>query len=184
MLYNNKATAIENFGRHISAGKVKFFQQFGLDLVPTKREGCYLYDMDGKAFLNCHCNGGVFNLGHRNPKIIEATKNAMDDWDIGNHHLISAPRAKLGARLAELLPGDINRTVFGVSGGEAIDLAIKLARAYTGKNEIISAYGGYHGHTGFAMAAGDEQFRAPFGSMPPDFKQVKFNNLKALENAI
>ena len=152
--------------------------------MPGKRKGYYLYDLEGKAFLNCHCNGGVFNLGHRHPKIIAATRMAMEMWDIGNHHLISAPRAMLGARLAELLPGDINRTVFGVSGGEAIDLAIKLARAYTGRSEIISAYGGYHGHTGFALAAGDEQFKAPFGPMPPGFSQVEFNNLTALEQAI
>jgi putrescine aminotransferase len=107
MSTTNKSTVIENFGRHVSAGKVKFFQQFGLEFVPGKREGCYLYDLEGKAFLNCHCNGGVFNLGHRHPKIIEATRMAMEMWDMGNHHLISAPRAMLGARLAELMPGDI-----------------------------------------------------------------------------
>lgn len=184
MSATNKATVIENFGQYVSSGKVKFFQQFGLEFVPGKREGCYLYDLDGKSYLNCHCNGSVFNLGHRHPKIIEATRMAMEMWDIGNHHLISAPRAMLGARLAELLPGDINRTVFGVSGGEAIDLAIKLARGYTGKSGIISALGGYHGHTGFALAAGDEQFRKPFEPMPPGFTQVKFNDLNALEQAI
>ncbi len=179
-----KSSAIENFGRYVSAGKVKFFKQFGLEFVPGKREGCYLFDLDGKSYLNCHCNGGVFNLGHRHPKIIEATRIAMEMWDIGNHHLISAPKAMLGARLAELMPGDINRTVFGVSGGEAIDLAIKLARGYTGKSDIISASGGYHGHTGFALAAGDEQFRKPFEPMAPGFAQVKFNDLKAMEQAI
>ena len=52
MLNNDKSTIIENFGRHVSAGKVKFFQQFGLEFVPGKRKGCYLYDLEGKAFLN------------------------------------------------------------------------------------------------------------------------------------
>ena len=184
MLNKQKSETIKDFGQHVSSGKVKFFQQFGLEFVPGKREDCYLYDLDGKAFLNCHCNGGVFNLGHRNPQIIAATRMAMGMWDIGNHHLISAPKAMLGARLAELLPGDINRTVFGVSGGEAIDLAIKLARGYTGKAGIISALGGYHGHTGFALAAGDEQFRKPFEPMAPGFIQVKFDDLDALEKAI
>lgn len=180
----DKQSIISDFGRYVSSGKVKFFQQFRLDFVPGKRAGCYLYDLDGKAYLNCHCNGGVFNLGHRNPIIIEATRQAMEMWDIGNHHLMSAPRAMLGARLAELLPDDINCTVFGVSGGEAIDLAIKLARGFTGKSNIISARGGYHGHTGFAMAAGDEQFKKPFEPMPPGFIQVKFNDVNALEKAI
>lgn len=94
---------------------------------------------------------------------------------------MSAPRAKLGARLAELMTGDINRTVFSVSGNEAIDLAIKLARGFTGKSGIISAFGSYHGHTGFALATRDEQFRAPFEPLAPGFTQVKFNDLNTLE---
>ena len=184
MLTKDKSAVINNFGRYVSSGKMNFFKNFGLDFVPAKREGCFLYDMEGKKYLNCHCNGGVFNLGHRNKKIIDATKNAFEYWDIGNHHLMSGPRAALGERLAELMPGDINRTVFGVSGGEAIDLAIKLARGFTGRPGIISARGGFHGHTGFAMAAGDEQFRAPFGPMAPGFSNVEFGDLKSLEQTI
>ncbi len=65
------------------------------------------------------------------------------------------------------MPGDISCTVFGVGGGEAIDLAIKLARGYTGRHKVISAIGGYHGHTGFALATGDEQYRSALRSQPP-----------------
>lgn len=183
--YPNKQSIINDFKNYVSSGKVHFFQEAGIDLVPGERKGCFLHDMDGKAYLNCHCNGGVFNLGHRNPKIISALQEALKNWDIGNHHLISGPKAMLGARFAELLPGDINHTVFGVGGGEAIDLAIKLARGYLKKRGIISASGGFHGHTGFALAAGDEQYRDPFfSSISDEFSQVEFDNLAALENAI
>jgi len=65
------------------------------------------------------------------------------------------------------MPGDLNYTVFGVGGGEAVDLAIKLARGYSGKQKIVSLKGGYHGHTGLALATGDEQYRAPFGKNSP-----------------
>jgi acetylornithine/succinyldiaminopimelate/putrescine aminotransferase len=131
--------------------------------------------------INCHCNGGVFNLGHRNPRVIEALHRALAELDIGNHHLFSEARARLAERLAAISPGDINRVIFGVSGGEAIDMAIKLARAHTGRAEVISALGGYHGHTGLALAAGDEQYRKPFGPLSPGFVQVPFGDLQALE---
>jgi acetylornithine/succinyldiaminopimelate/putrescine aminotransferase len=175
---------IERFARHVSSGKAEFFASAGIDFVAGEREGIYLSDIDGRKLINCHCNGGVFNLGHRNPRLIAALQRALDRYDIGNHHLLSAPRALLADRLAALSPGDINRVVFGVSGGEAIDLALKLARAHTRRPGIISALGGYHGHTGLALAAGDEAYRKPFEPLSSGFTQVPFGDLEALEAAI
>ncbi len=126
----------------------------------------------------------MFNLGHRNSRIISALRSALKELDIGNHHLISEARAILGERLSAISPGDLNRVVFGTSGGEAIDMAIKIARAHTKKPQVISALGGYHGHTGLALAAGDESFRKPFEPLSPGFVQVPFGDLDALEGAI
>jgi acetylornithine/succinyldiaminopimelate/putrescine aminotransferase len=182
---HEKNQVFDLFGRHVSSGKAEFFQSVGIDFVLGKREGPYMWDITGtKQLINTHCNGGVFNLGHRHPKVIAALRSALDELDIGNHHLVSEHRAALAAKLASLMPGDLTYTVFGVSGGEAIDLAIKVARAYTGKATIISAVGGYHGHTGLALAAGEEKFRAPFGPQAPGFVQVPFNDVAALERAI
>ena len=180
-----KQKAIRDFNDHVSSGKVRFWQQYDMNLVMGKREGPFFWDMDGqKKYFNLHCNGGVYNLGHRNPEIIKTLEQAAKDLDMGNGHLISQARGELGRRLADLMPGDLNYTVFGVSGGEAVDLAIKVARAYTGRAKIISCFGGYHGHTGLAMAAGDEKYRAPFGPPCPGFEQVTFNDLNALEAAL
>jgi acetylornithine/succinyldiaminopimelate/putrescine aminotransferase len=179
--HESKAEIIDRFARHVSSGKAVFFAQAGIDFVGGEREGVFLSDLDGKPLINCHCNGGVFNLGHRNPRIITALQRALARYDIGNHHLMSAPRAALAERLAELAPGEIKRVVFGVSGGEAIDLALKLARAHTRRPKIISALGGYHGHTGLALAAGDAAYRAPFEPLSPGFIQVPFGDLSALE---
>jgi len=126
----------------------------------------------------------VYNLGHRNRDIIDTLIKGLGNVDIGNGHLISKARAELAKRLAELMPGDINYTIFGVSGGEAVDLAIKVARGYTGRSKIISAKGGYHGHTGLALAAGDEKYRAPFGPQLPGFQQVPFDDSDALATEI
>ncbi|HOT43388.1 MAG TPA: aminotransferase class III-fold pyridoxal phosphate-dependent enzyme [Spirochaetota bacterium] len=153
-------------------------------LVPGKRDGCYLYDINGTRYINCHSNGGVFNLGHRNRRIIRAVSEAMKQYDIGNHHLVSEPKARLGELLASSMPAGLNQVVYGVSGGEAVDLAIKLARGVTGRAEIISAKGGYHGHTGLALATGDRKFREKFGPSIPGFRQVRFNDIGSLEKAL
>ena len=183
-MHEPKAEIIDRFARHVSSGKAAFFTQAGIDFVGGEREGIYLCDLDGKRLINCHCNGGVFNLGHRNPRIMAALQRALASYDIGNHHLMSAPRAALAARLADLSPGEIKRVVFGVSGGEAIDLAFKLARAHTKKPKIISALGGYHGHTGLALAAGDEVYRKPFEPLSTGFIQVPFGDMAVLEAAM
>ncbi len=180
-----KEQIIARFSRHVSSGKAEFFKSVDIDFVFGRREGPYVWDAKGdKRLINCHCNGGVFNLGHRNPEIIQTLIEALGELDIGNHHFISEQRARLGERLAALSPGALNYTVFGVGGGEAIDLAIKLARGYTGRMKIISASGGYHGHTGLALATGDEQYRAAFGPNMPGFVQIPFNDRDALALAL
>lgn len=182
-----KERIISRFSNHVSSGKAEFFKSVDIDFVFGRREGPYVWDVAGeKRLINCHCNGGVFNLGHRNPQIIQALIESLGELDIGNHHFISEQRAKLAEKLAALTPGPgaLSYTVFGVSGGEAIDLAIKLAKGYTGRAKIISASGGYHGHTGLALATGDEQYRAPFGPNIPGFMQVPFGDTEALAHAL
>ncbi len=183
--YPNKKAVLSDYAEFVSKGKVDFFKKFHMDIVMGRREGIYFYDMETeKRLINCHCNGGVFNLGHRNPQVLEALQQGLQNFDIGNHHLISAARARLGKKLAELMPGTISKTVFGVGGGEAIDLAIKLALGHTGRKKIISAHGGYHGHTGLALAAGHKQFREPFGIHLSNFIQAPFNDIEAMINAV
>ncbi|MFO1392314.1 MAG: aminotransferase class III-fold pyridoxal phosphate-dependent enzyme [Steroidobacteraceae bacterium] len=173
------------FGQHVSSGKARFFSSVGIDFVLGRREGPWLWDITGaRKLIDTHCNGGVFNLGHRHPEVVATMRAALDELDIGNHHLVSEQRAALAARLAALMPGDLSYTVFGVSGGEAVDLAIKVARAHTGRSKIVSAAGAYHGHTGLALAAGDEKFRTPFGPQAPGFVQVPFDDLAALDRAL
>lgn len=176
---------IARFARHVSSGKAEFYRSVGIDFVFGRREGVYVWDLDGqRRLIDCHCNGGVFNLGHRHPRVVAALQRALQELDIGNHHFISEHRALLAERLTALCPADLKRVVFGVSGGEAVDLAIKLARAHTRRPKIISAVSGYHGHTGLALAAGDAVFSAPFGPLAPGFVQVPFGDLDALDAAL
>ena len=182
---DSKAETIRLFAQHVSSGKAAFFDAAGIDFALGERAGPYLWDLAGeKRLIDCHCNGGVFNLGHRNPEIVQTLVESLDTLDIGNHHLISGQRAALAQRLSELAPGDLTYTVFGVGGGEAIDLAIKVARGATRRDKVISAKGGYHGHTGLALAAGDVQYRAPFGPAAPGFLQIAFDDIDVLAQNI
>jgi putrescine aminotransferase len=180
-----KRQALQAYSAHVSSAKARFFHRYGMDFVMGGRDGPWLQDMDGaKRLYNLHCNGGVFNLGHRDARIRATLAEAMGELDIGNHHLMSQARADLASRLAGLLPGQLSCTVFGVSGGEAVDLAIKVARGATRRTTIISALGGYHGHTGLALAAGDAKYRLPFGPTAPGFEQVRFGDLAGMEQAV
>lgn len=181
----SEEAVIQLFEQHVNSGKVAMYRQMGLDMAPGRREGVRIWTWDGsRSLINCRSSGGVFNLGHRPEAIIEAVNRAMQDYDIGDHLLLSEPRARLAERLANLMPGRIRYTTFGVSGGEAVDFALKLARGYTGRPGVISVKGGYHGHTGLALAAGDPAFRDPFGPPLPGFRQVAWGDIDALADEI
>ncbi len=181
----DRAGAMDLFSEYVSPGKVAFFRSGGLEFVLGRREGPYMWDIEGeRRLINCHCNGGVFNFGHRHPELVAAMAQSLREYDVGNHHLPSLPRARLAEKLAACTPGALRYSVFAVGGGEAMDCAIKVARKATGRRRVVSASGGYHGHTGLALAAGESKFSAPFLSEDPNFTRVPFNDLPAMEAAL
>ena len=169
--------------QYLCPDRVRFLTGAGIDLVIGRREGYRIWDVDGRELLDIHLNGGVYNLGHRNQKVIEALTEALQTLDIGNHHFPSTERAALAQRLVSLTPG-MQYAVFASGGGEAVDLAIKSARRATGHRRIVSVTDAYHGHTGLALAAGDEQAAASFLSTDPDVARVPFNDAEALAGAL
>lgn len=179
------------YTKYVNAPKTRFFKNAGLGLIPGERHGIILKSLEGLKpsdppleLYNCRSSGGVFNLGHCNPIIVNTLKEALDaGLDLGDHQLLSEQRALLGQKIADLMPGDISKTTFGVSGGEAIDCAIKFSRAYTKRKGCISAIGGYHGHTGFALATGDPSFKDTFLWNLPEFSQIPFGDAEALRKA-
>ena len=173
------------FREHVAPGKLALFEKVGLAFVLGRRQGIWFEDAyTGRRYVNCHCNGGVFNLGHCNPRVSEAVRDALGRLDIGNHHFLSGYRARVAERLSATTGHALPRVVFGVSGGEAIDVAIKVARGAAGRSGVVSARGGYHGHTGLALAAGDPSYREAFGANLPGFLQVPFDDLAAMDEAV
>ncbi|MEB3780860.1 MAG: aspartate aminotransferase family protein [Desulfurococcales archaeon] len=179
-----KDKAFELYWRHVSSGRVEFYKSVGFDVVLGRREGVWVWSLDGRRLLDAHSNGGVYNLGHRHPEVVEVLREALDELDIGNHHLVSEQRALLAEELSGLMPGDLNRVTYSVGGGEAVDFAIKLARGYTGRREIVYARGAYHGTTGLAIVAGEDYYKKPFEPLAPGFKSVPFGDADAIEAAV
>jgi acetylornithine/succinyldiaminopimelate/putrescine aminotransferase len=141
--------------------------------------------MSGKRLIDAHLNGGTYNLGHRNPEVVQAVTMAMQHFDIGNHHFPSLARTALAEALIKTAPAGLSKVIYGSGGGEAIDIALKTARHATQKRKIVSIIKAYHGHTGLAVGTGDDRFSKLFLSdRPEEFPHVPFNDLEAMEDAL
>lgn len=180
-----KRAALDRAHELLMPNRVETWVRLGVPLVMGRREGYRFWDVDGHELLDLHINGGTFNLGHRNPELIEVLRQALDELDIGNHHFASEARGELAALLAECTPGDLHYTVFVPSGSEANDLAIRAARHATGRRKVVALDAGYHGATTLSSAAGRDSNAKFFRSdYPSEFVCVPFNDLDAMEAAL
>jgi putrescine aminotransferase len=180
-----KKRALADFSAYVNPQKARVLKNAGLDIIEGKREGAAVWDITGKKYIDCITSAGSFNVGRRNPDVVRALKEALDEYDLGVFLLCSKPKADLAKKLAEVTPGDLRYVMYGTGGGEANDFAIKLARGYTMKTEVVSTIKAYHGHTGFSLAAiGRDEYRKPFGPMVPGYTHVTYNDLAAMEEAI
>ena len=184
MVSEAKAEFLERSKEFWNPGKTQFWQDQDVDLVIDKREGYHLFDMDGRRLIDVHLNGGTYNLGHRNAELIAVMAAAANRFDMGNHHFPALARTALAETLAACMPGDLQYTIYGAGGAEAVDIAIKTARHATKKKKIVSIVKAYHGHTGLAVKTGDARFSALFLSEDTagEFIQVPFNDLNAMED--
>lgn len=181
-----KHRALADFARHLNPGKARVLAASGLDVLEWHRQGATVTDADGRSYIDCITGFGVFNIGRRHPRAIAALKRALDDGiDIGDFMLMSKPKADLGARLAQVAPAGLTASMLSTGGGEAVDFALKLARATTGRPGVLSTVKGYHGHSGFALsAAGRPAFRDPFEPLLAGFTQVPFGDIDAMADAV
>ncbi len=172
-------------GRYLSNAKTSALRALGLRIVQSRREGVRIWDLDGNAYLDCRSAGGVFDFGHRPRFAIEALTRALDEiGDIGDWLLFSAVRARGAEALARILPGELHYSFFTPGGGEAIEVACKLARAVTGRAEIVTAEHGFHGQVGFALAMDEEHATKWFAPLVPGIIKVPFGDLDAVDNAV
>ena len=150
-----------------------------LALEIEKAEGIYLFDKNGKSYIDLISGISVSNTGHRHPKVVAAIKKQLDNY----MHLmvygeyIQTPQVRLATMLSEILPESLNSTYFVNSGSEATEGALKLAKRYTGRGEIIAFKNAYHGSThGSLSVMGNEYFKQAFRPLLPDIRFIEYNN--------
>jgi taurine---2-oxoglutarate transaminase len=122
-------------------------------LAVTGAQGVYFHTADGRRFLDFNSQLMSVNAGHGDRRIIEAIKRQADQLPFISPFMATEARARLGKKLAELLPGDIEKVLFTLGGADANENAIRIARAVTGRTKILARYRSYHGATGSAMLA-------------------------------
>lgn len=155
-----------------------------LALEIVKAEGSTMTDVNGKTYIDLISGIGVSNIGHRHPAVVEAVKKQVDEY----MHLmvygeyVQSPQVMLARRLADVFPASIDCTYFVNSGAEAIEGAMKLAKRYTGRTELVSFRNAYHGSTHGALSLmGDEFFKQAFRPLLPDIRHLDYNDTAALK---
>ncbi|GAB3545386.1 aspartate aminotransferase family protein [Spirosoma fluminis] len=157
---------------------------FPLALEIDRAEGVYIYSTvdstdSPRQYMDLISGIGVSNVGHRHPKVLEAIQNQLDKY----LHLmvygeyVQTPQTQLAHALAQTLPDRLNTVYFTNSGTEAVEGAMKLAKRYTGRTEIVSCVNAYHGSTQGALSlSGDENFKRNYRPLLPGVRQIRFQN--------
>ena len=156
-----------------------------LCLEIVKAEGCKLVDAAGKEYIDLIGGISVCNVGHRHPKVIEAIKKQLDDYlhIMVYGELIESPQVQYAKSLTDHLPSSLNSVFFTASGSEATEGAMKLAKRYSNRTQIISFKNSYHGSTQGALSVmGSEYWQQAFRPLLPDVLQLNYNSFEELEN--
>jgi len=154
-------------------------------LVITRGKGALVWDIKGKEYIDCMGSYGVALLGHSHPKVVEAVCKQAETLISCHASLYNTKRTEFLQQLMSITPKGLNKAFLSNSGAEAVECAIKLARKFTGKPEIIAVMGGFHGKTmGALSATWDKKYRQPFQPLVPEFKHVPPDNLEKLTEAV
>jgi taurine---2-oxoglutarate transaminase len=126
--------------------------QGAIDPIPVSHaKGCYFYTPDGRRYLDFNSQLMAVNIGHGDERVVNAMHEQAKKLQYANPTMATEPRARLGAKLAELAPGDIDVFFFTNGGADAVENAVKLARLYSGRHKILARYRSYHGATAGGM---------------------------------
>ena len=152
--------------------------------IEEARNGAYVTDAHGAKYIDCYSSASTYNLGRRNDRLVSRLKQAIHETDQGNFVMISEEKALLASKISEFVPGPLDCVLYGVTRGESMDAACKLARGATGRPGLITVDGGYYGDTGFALSLSEHHLKKDFGDLIPGIATVPFGDQSAAEAAI
>jgi ornithine--oxo-acid transaminase len=176
----------ELYARTINPQFMRVLKTIGFDRVWARGDGQYLYDRDGTRYLDLLGGFGMFNVGRNNPRVRAALVEAIELETPGSVQLgVSLLPGLLAEELLQRTPDRLARVLFTSSGTEAVEAALKLGRAATGRSRVLSTRHGFHGLTLGALSAnGGRHFVDRFGPLLPDFAHIPFGELEALEQEL
>jgi len=157
------------------------YSKRGISIV--KGQGATLEDADGRVYIDCVGGQGTTNIGHSHPRWVKAIQNQAEILVNCPEMFSNEQRALYIQELLSAAPQSMNRVFFSNSGTEAMEAAIKFARAFTKRTQVIAAKRGFHGRTmGALSATWNKKYRDPFLPLVPDFSHISFNAIIDLEN--
>jgi len=154
-------------------------------IVITRGKGALVWDINGKEYIDCTGSYGVCIVGHSHPKVVEAIRRQAETLISCHASFYNDARSELLQKITQIAPKGLSKVFLANSGSESVECAIKLARKFSGKPEIIAMMGAFHGKTmGALSATWDKKYREPFKPLVPGFKHVPLDDLEKVREAI
>ena len=176
---------IAKYEKYINPAQAKLFRFMGLASVEGHAQGWTITDSEGRGFIDCLGGYGMFALGHRHPKVVEAVEKELHAMPMCGKVLFNRPMGELAELLAEITPGDLQYSFFVNSGTEAVEGCLKVARLATKRSKFVAAENAFHGKTmGSLTATGRDLYREPFKPLLDCFTHVPYGDASALEAVV
>jgi acetylornithine/succinyldiaminopimelate/putrescine aminotransferase len=176
--------AVQSYASHVNPAFVKLLNALGYGRVYTRAKGVHVWDIEGCVYLDCLAGFGSANIGHNHPRLMAKLVETLQSNPYCICHTgVSEPQARLAKKLSDL--SGLDFALFSNSGAEAVDAALKVAQAATGRNHFIYCERGYHGNTLSTLPLmGAPRLRRVFEPLPERFTKIPFNDCAALEQAL
>ncbi|MDF9447069.1 putrescine aminotransferase [Bacillus toyonensis] len=173
---------VDGFREHVNPGFLAYRKTVTKDgqfaAVEWSDEGSCFMDINGKKYIDCLGGFGIYNVGHRNPKVVKAVKDQLKRQALHSQDLLDPLRAILAKILADITPGDLKYAFFTNSGTESVEAALKLAKMYSERTTFISTTRAFHGKSlGALSGTAKGMFRKPFLPLIPGFRHVPFGDI-------
>jgi len=177
---------VETYARHVSPEFVKLLGVFGYGRVLVRAEDVWVWDEEGRRYLDLLAGFGSVNIGHNHPRLRKRLHGFLDEKPLNLVHVgPSDPAAELARTLAALAGDPLEIVLFSNGGAEAVEAGMKVAKAATGRSALLSCREGFHGTSlGALSILGDERMRSPFLPLLPGCTLVPFGNRAALEREL
>ncbi|MDF1661768.1 MAG: aspartate aminotransferase family protein [Planctomycetota bacterium] len=178
--------SVLKYARHVNPAFVKLLGMFKYGRLFTKAQDCWIWDHEERRYLDCLAGFGAVNIGHSHPRLLARMASFIEEQSLNFIHVgPSAPMGEFAARLAKLVDDPLDVVILGNTGAEAVEAALKTARAWSGRSDFVYCTGAYHGTSlGTLSIMGTERMRSPFEPLLNGCHRIDFGNLEQLESAL